>query len=201
LEGPETRRIEKRTLDRELPEETAQIAICFYAQKHKHFASIPSGLSAWVKKTIARDRLRIYNLAGNPMMVRLANGEHIHAVFEHLGQYPHDAAPGAFIGLKAGAHLLDITGHKISVEDLAKLLLKPCAKLKYVLSCNEELARQLAGALRVGGKFYKCREPNCTKEEVVALESTPHFATGARSRWLNLIAGECDSKLKKGRRT
>jgi fructose-1,6-bisphosphatase/inositol monophosphatase family enzyme len=158
LRGPEVRRLAKSVLDRDLPVETKQIAICFYGQKQKNLTTLPPGFLSWVSQSDARDRFRIYNLAGNPMMARLSNGENIHAVFEHLGQYPHDATPGAYIGLRAGAHLVDLNGKAITEEHLAQSLLRPSgARFRYVLGSTEELALEIAGALREGKEaFYEC---------------------------------------------
>jgi fructose-1,6-bisphosphatase/inositol monophosphatase family enzyme len=161
LSGPELRRLRtakervkkghKHTKDdKEPPEETKQIAICFYAQKFGHFSTIPGGFQRWMRTSPASERLRIYNIAGNPMMARLANGENIHAVFEHLGQYPHDAAPGAYIGLQAAAYLVDLNGKSIAINDLATKLLRPSERhgLKYVLASTKELAVTIARAIR-----------------------------------------------------
>ena len=132
------------------PVSSNDAAICFYAQKHGHLTTVPSGFLHWPKTK--PDRLRIYTLAGNPMMVRLANGERIHAVFEHIGQHPHDAVPGAYIALKAGAYLVNIdTGAELDEADLAAFLLRPSRKqidgLRYVLASTPDLAHELAVAL------------------------------------------------------
>jgi hypothetical protein len=167
LNGPDIRKLYQSTPrdpknpKKEPPiEETRQIAICFYGQKPSHFSTIPPGFQIWTKRSAASDRLRIYNLAGNPMMVRLANGENIHAVFEHKGQFAHDASPGAYIGLQAGAHLVDLAGKKIEVLDLARTLLTPSvSSVRYVLACTEELALELAAALRATTKaYYRCSD-------------------------------------------
>lgn len=92
-------------------------------------------------------------------MARLANGENIHAVFEHLGQFPHDAAPGAYIGVKANAHLVDFkNGDEIDLGTIAQKLMKPSGPgFQYVLASTEELAVQLAKALRESTKMlYQC---------------------------------------------
>jgi hypothetical protein len=44
LKGPQIRRLTRRSTDKKLPQETAQISVCFYGQKWGHFASLPSGL-------------------------------------------------------------------------------------------------------------------------------------------------------------
>jgi hypothetical protein len=101
--------------------------------------------------------LRFYNFGGNPMMARLANGENVHAVFENVGQFPHDAAPGAFIGLQAGAHLMSLSEKSISADDLAQSLMTPSgAELQYVLASTKEIASELARALGSGRIFYVC---------------------------------------------
>ncbi|TDA25606.1 MAG: hypothetical protein DSO00_08510, partial [Archaeoglobi archaeon] len=61
-----------------------------------------------VKKTNEEIGFRIYNLAGNPVMVKLVDhrikdARGIDAVIEIKGQKPHDMAPGAYIALKGGA--------------------------------------------------------------------------------------------------
>lgn len=174
LKGPEVRKLRREHDDKELPEETRQIGIFFYAQNDKHFTTIPPGLPAWIKRSAAAKRIRTYNLAGNPIMARLANGENIHAVFEHLGQFPHDAVPGAYIGVKAGACLVDFKGNEISVNALAASLMKPSgARLQYVLACTEEVASELAGALRESTRvFYKC-DVGCTAGIVASRDSHP----------------------------
>lgn len=168
LRGPQRRVLTRRNLDLQLPEECEQIAVCFYGQQVDHLTSLPSGVFSWfdsLSQTI-KNRFRIYNLAGNPMMVRLANGENIHAVFEHRGQFAHDAAPGAYIALKAEAPLIDLaTGNRITEKDLTVGLLTPSlAKFRYALASTEDLALALASALRqrirTSHAFCEC-EGNC----------------------------------------
>jgi len=125
-------------------------SVCFYAQRLANFAALPpcfaDRLAARLKPNA--DGIRLYTLAGNPMMAKLANGEKIHAVFEHMGQYPHDAVPGAFIALKSGAHLLTLDGKPISEDDLATALRRPStSKLTYVLGATHEIAAQLSECL------------------------------------------------------
>jgi len=166
LRGPEPRSLEappdvglpaqqmeelKRT-----PEYARQIAICFYAQKTGHFASIPTaGLTDWLKSVYkGKDRLRIYTLAGNPMMAKLADGEHVHAVFEHSekGQYAHDMVPGGYIALRAGAHLVDACSQEEIFEDtLASWLLQPAQRHRYALGSTLPIAAQLAAVLKKPG--------------------------------------------------
>jgi hypothetical protein len=172
LKGPQVRKLVKSSL-KDLPEETAQISVCFYGQKSGHFSRIPIGLLAWAESCSASERLRFYDLAGNPMMVRLAHSENIHVVFEHIGQYPHDAAPGAFIALKAGAHLVDFTGKQITENDLAMYLMAPsAAKLQYVLASTPELVDEFARALNRTSVAYRCKS-SCPDGTIVARVSGP----------------------------
>ncbi len=150
LTGPQIRKLQRRRSQRVLEEESQQIGICFYGQQYKNFAALPPGFQSWIRNSPARERMRIYNLAGNPMMARLANGEGVHAVFEHRGQFAHDAAPGAYIGSRAGGYLVDLSGDAITVDSLAARLMRPSGeRIRYVLASTEELAVQLAKALRI----------------------------------------------------
>ena len=101
------------------------------------------------------------------MMAKLANGDRIHVVFEHLGQYPHDAVPGLFIALKMGATLLRLKdeghdakkrmGTRISEGDLGQTLYAPMEKdaLAYVLATTEPLAREIFTALTGVPQMYR----------------------------------------------
>jgi hypothetical protein len=172
LRGPEPRKLNESIADHKPREETAQIAICYYGQNFGHFSTLPSELSAWARKSGSRSRLRFYNFGGNPMMARLANGENVHAVFEHIGQFPHDAAPGAFIGLKAGAHLVSLSETIITADDLAQSLMTPSgAGLQYVLASTKQIAFELARVLGSGRMFYVCPE-NCGTPGSISLRSS-----------------------------
>jgi hypothetical protein len=173
VRGPDTVLLSKPANDKPKREEIAQIAICYYGQKVGHFATIPPELFAWANASECKKRLRFYNLAGNPMMARLANGESVHAVFEHIGQLPHDAAPGAYIALKAGAHLLNLSGVKIGADDLATSLMTPSgAQMQYVLASTLELADELAQALGSRRVFYACPTEKCDRTRIVLASET-----------------------------
>jgi hypothetical protein len=186
LEGLEVRSLESpdKTDKRKIVPrtETDQIAICFYGQKVGHFTTIPPRLFEWMKGHPVRHRFRVYNFGGNPMMARLANGEGIHAVFEHQGQFPHDAAPGAYIGLKAGASLVDDQGLEITEHDLATYLLQPSgARLRYVLASSPNLASELAVTLGdrrgVVNVRYICSNNECqgtTSPDRRSISPCPH---------------------------
>lgn len=83
---------------------------------------------------------RFYNLAGNPMMARLAEGT-VDVVLELDGQLPHDVVPGAYIAMKAGAVFGNIDGDKtFSEQELADFLLKPADQsIRYILAANKDL--------------------------------------------------------------
>ncbi|HUK30554.1 MAG TPA: hypothetical protein VLV89_05525 [Candidatus Acidoferrum sp.] len=174
LKGPDKRPLSKHHDEKQPPDGLDQIAICFDGQRSSQFTSLPYAFSAWLTNNPARNRIRIYNLAGNSMMARLANGENVHAIFSHAGELPHDLAPGAYIALKAGAHLLDFDVNKITADDLAIGLLKPSReRLRYVLAGTEELAQELAHALRESkNAFFKCVS-GCDSGTVMARDSHP----------------------------
>lgn len=125
--------------------------VCYYGQKPKNYLSIAENKSfisrlQEMKRQAGDERLdfRLYNLAGNPMMVNMACGG-IDAVVELMGQYPHDVVPGAFIAQKAGAALTDLSGLPIN---MGEALLRPGAKkIKYILSATKELGEDLRSSL------------------------------------------------------
>jgi len=90
-------------------------------------------------------RLRIYNLGGMPMMMKMIdkvaeNGACIDAVVDFIGQKAHDVVPGAFLVRKAGAQVADLNGAAITINRLEELLLKPnTERLKYVIACSKKL--------------------------------------------------------------
>jgi len=131
-------------------------SICFYAQKVRHFVRLPEGFNFWLNKFKFAGRL--YTLAGNPMMAKLANGDRVHVVFEHLGQFAHDAVPGLYIALKAGAAIVKLDGTRIFESDLANSLYTPSKDkaLQYVLASTEELAKQVALACSPKSFIYAC---------------------------------------------
>src|SRR5258708_4355929 len=92
-------------------------------------------------------KVRIYNLAGNPMMMKLLEG-HVDAVVEISGQKCHDVVPGFIIALRAGAVLKDMANRTITEEEIASRMRDPKSKFKYVLACSEQLARDLVDLLQ-----------------------------------------------------
>ena len=137
-------------------------AVCFYGQNRDHFTTIPGALIDWMKK----DKFtgRVYNLAGNPMMCKMADGEPIHVVFEHeIGQFPHDLVPGAYIAAIAGASMVlqqtekswDALSGDNLLEALARILLLPGRedlRRKYVLAGSMDMAKHYAQYVLPGYK-------------------------------------------------
>lgn len=146
LSGPDTER------------ELTDASVCMYAQKSfavRNLAQMRgTAIVEWLSKVDAKNKelksrsdgecgFRFYNLAGNPMMARLAEGT-IDAVIEFGGQLPHDVAPGAYIATKAGAVLTTPEGERITEQQLADYLLTPSrTKVRYVLAANEALALEI----------------------------------------------------------
>lgn len=134
-------------------------SIAFYGQKpksllttvrHKGFLRALDDLARIAKEEREQPgapRFRIYNLAGNPMMMKLLEGK-IDAVIELSGQKCHDVVPGFAIALKAGAVLYDLdTGKQILTDYLPVVLRKPKGEFRYVLACNQPLADEILGFL------------------------------------------------------
>lgn len=138
-------------------------SVCMYAQKNHAFESL-IGLHrrkkflSWVRQNGAVNRrrqeknedelqFRFYDLAGNPMMVRMCD-DTVDVVFDLKGQSPHDVVPGAYIALRAGAVMGTIEGSHLTEMHLAKSLLRPAdSPLKYILASNEQMFSQLSGLL------------------------------------------------------
>ena len=92
-------------------------------------------------------KMRIYNLAGIPMMVNVVEG-YLDAVVEVSGQKCHDVVPGFVIALRAKAVLKDLSNHYITEEEIAARLRDPSQTFSYVLACNEALASELVELLQ-----------------------------------------------------
>jgi len=132
-------------------------ALAFYGQKPTAFSSVAKnkGFLSYLETLEHKCsrhgkelKTRIYNLAGNPMAVRVIDGfSRIDAVFDLKGQAPHDIVPGAFIAHKAGASLCDLEGGPI---DLAQILQRPAdpkSRIQYILSSTVELSLELRQCL------------------------------------------------------
>jgi len=132
-------------------EKVCDASICFYGQKHPNLVKTVSLLNNLTDQNLGK--LRIYNLAGIPMMMKLIDhrikkARSIDAVFDVNGQKPHDVVPGAYILKKAGATIKNLQGDDINYCDFEELLLKPSStKLKYVAAATPELAKNLLAIL------------------------------------------------------
>ncbi|MCL4806839.1 MAG: hypothetical protein KJ062_03440 [Thermoanaerobaculia bacterium] len=155
----------------------AMASVYFYGQKLGNLRAVSDDgfldRMARACEQVRKPRLRIYNLAGTPMMVRMTDHRirdagGIDAVFDLSGQQPHDVVPGAFIAKKAGATLVGLDGAAISFERLEELLLEPAKeRLRYVLAATPALASELlacvsapsekrsAGAARKAQRGYR----------------------------------------------
>jgi len=93
-------------------------SIAYYGQKINNFLSISSHQNFTSHlKSLNNPKTRIYNLAGNPMMMKLIDGHtKIDAVFDLEGQAPHDVVPGVYIAQKAGAVFCDLSGKSIDLN-------------------------------------------------------------------------------------
>lgn len=133
----------------------ASASIAFYGQKVPNLLSAMGhqrfliSLRRLLKAKGRHLKTRIYNLAGNPMMMRLIDGHvRIDAVFDLEGQAPHDVVPGAFIAQKANAVLSDLQGRSI---DLARILRRPAdpkLHIRYLVASTKKLSRELLRYLR-----------------------------------------------------
>jgi fructose-1,6-bisphosphatase/inositol monophosphatase family enzyme len=130
--------------------------VCFYGQKAGSLMNTVSNrgfmnrLSAIHKITDSQKKLqapvpgfRIYNLGGNPMLAKIAEGT-VNAVFRQTACEPHDFVPGAFIATKAGASAINLEGTPLSIEDY---LLVPTRRSGYVVATSMELAQELQKVL------------------------------------------------------
>jgi fructose-1,6-bisphosphatase/inositol monophosphatase family enzyme len=101
--------------------------------------------------------LRIYNLGGIPMLVRMCDHQvkrarGVDAVFELSGQRPYDVVPGLFFALKLGATVLDLSSTHptpIGIAELEQALSRPRGvQLQYLAAAHERLANELFPILR-----------------------------------------------------
>ena len=119
-------------------------SICFYGQKRSRLLHLRDRTDfPWSEKLARSTKARIYTLAGNPMLAKLAEGK-VSAVFEPVGQRPYDSVPGLFIAQKAGAYLARPDGRPL---ELGKAI-KKREDITYIAACNETLFTDLAGLLR-----------------------------------------------------
>lgn len=139
----------------------SEARVAFYGQKAQNFVSAAKK-AAFLEELIRISEFdrgfRIYNFAGNPMMVKLCNRpktlggstitEDIDIVFDIVGQQMHDVVPGAFIAMKGGAHLFSLDGNAIGFRELGAALYDPKSTLSYVLSSTIPLGQELCRLIK-----------------------------------------------------
>lgn len=122
--------------------------LCFYGQKREDFKSIAN--QARLINSLNPDRgARIYNLGGNPMVARVADGSVDIVIQLGTGQKPHDAIPGLYIAHKAGAVIYspEDADNELSFdsENIKKSLRRPNdddLRIRYVVAATRKLAKQ-----------------------------------------------------------
>jgi fructose-1,6-bisphosphatase/inositol monophosphatase family enzyme len=129
-------------------------SVCFYGQKSERLLATTARP---LFKAGGTNPFRVYNLAGIPMMMRLIDyrfktAHGIDSVFEIMGQKPHDVVPGAYIAMKGGAVVKDLSGRPLSEVDLENALLRPAVEdeseqLKYVIAATEQLCDEMISLL------------------------------------------------------
>lgn len=135
-------------------------AIAFYGQKPAKLLSFTTAkpkVARWLtrmsnemnktKNQQGCPKMRIYNLAGIPLMINVVEG-YLDAVIEITGQRCHDVVPGFVVALRAGAILRDLANKNITEQEIAARLQDPSHKFSYVLACNEKLASDLVELLQ-----------------------------------------------------
>jgi fructose-1,6-bisphosphatase/inositol monophosphatase family enzyme len=114
-------------------------SICFYGQKRSRLLHLRDETDfPWDSSLEKSGRLRIYTLAGNPMLAKLAEGR-VSAVFEAKGQRPHDCIPGLYLAEKAGAAVSGLDGKPL---DLGRALLER-RDVSYIAAGDRLLLREL----------------------------------------------------------
>jgi fructose-1,6-bisphosphatase/inositol monophosphatase family enzyme len=137
-------------------------AICYYGQKPKNLLEMAKHKGFLTKmeefkirmsdeknaagKTVKKKEgldIRIYNLAGNPMIVKIPSGA-VDAVFSIRGAHVYDVMPAAYIAVKAGAFFSDPTGKPV---DLFAPFLTANGPFPYIISGSKSLSKELAEVL------------------------------------------------------
>jgi fructose-1,6-bisphosphatase/inositol monophosphatase family enzyme len=142
-----------------LPPERAlsDASLYFYGQKVARLVEFARRPLLEDGRNMECENLRIYNLGGIPMLVRMCDHQvkrarGVDAVFELSGQKPYDVVPGLFFALKLGATVLDLSRPRptpIEVSDLEEALLHAQGvQLRYLAAAHKRLAEELFPILR-----------------------------------------------------
>ena len=131
--------------------------VCFYGQKVGGLKSVSNTKLIHGAEVQRVSSVRIHTLAGIPMMLKLIDhrvrdARGIDVVFDIRGQKPHDVVPGAYLCLKAGAHLIDVKGGgPLTLAKLEHSLMFPASKdhkLEYIIGANANLAAEVHALLK-----------------------------------------------------
>jgi len=143
-------------------------SICFYGQKAKNFLSVfnqkrlVSKLKEFKSKADGGGFVpfRIYNLAGNPMLVKVGEGI-VDVVIELEGQRVYDVIPGAYFAQQAGAFWGDLKGLEINNQYLLSngFLSDPKKKLTYIVASSKALYDEVLATI-VPPKGPRKRQPH-----------------------------------------
>lgn len=123
--------------------------LCFYGQKKEEFYDV-ANRKELIGALDPNKGSRIYNLGGNPMLARVADGSVDIVLNPGKGQKPHDVIPGLYIATKAGAVALTPEGKKLTFNSkhLKKALRQPAnLRLQYVLAATYDLAKKVTSKL------------------------------------------------------
>jgi len=122
--------------------------LAFYGQKPARLEALYRNKNFLSLLRILRDspRARIRSQGGNPMMLKMIDAEgsrRVDAVFDLLGQAPHDMIPGAYIACRAGATLCDLRYQPIHLPSLLRRPADPLFRTPYICASHPELAWDL----------------------------------------------------------
>lgn len=125
--------------------------ICFYGQKKEEFYDV-ANRKRLIEALDPKKGARIYNLGGNPMLARVADGSVDIVLNPGTGQKPHDVIPGLYIATKAGAIALTPEGERLTFDSghLKEALRRPAdnnLRLRYVVAATNNLAIQVVRRL------------------------------------------------------
>jgi fructose-1,6-bisphosphatase/inositol monophosphatase family enzyme len=140
-------------------------SLCFYGQKVKNLLTVTDRLRLRSLKGKKYGDVRIYNLAGIPLLVRMIDHvapgvRGIDMVFEISGQQPHDAIAGLFIAKKGGATIVTLDGEELTYERMEEALLHPGhPRMTYVAAATLGLAHEFIKLIKLPRR-PKRRKPN-----------------------------------------
>jgi fructose-1,6-bisphosphatase/inositol monophosphatase family enzyme len=132
-------------------------SLYFYGQKVARLVEVARRPLPAEGRNMEYENLRIYNLGGIPMLVRMCDHQvkrarGVDAVFELSGQRPYDVVPGLFFALKLGATILDLSRPQptpIGVANLEEALVHAQGvQLRYLAAAHQRLAEELFPILR-----------------------------------------------------